>query len=391
MILLSPKIKEYRYKTGTSFWLVSCSLPNGERYRQKHSSEDEANLDRTRIIREFNGGGLNRENLKIAEMAMQKLEHTSNPDAHGKDILTAVEWFLTHYEEKAFELTLSEYIKDFIGRKEKRRSKNTVDEIEFYLNDLEESFGHLKPSETGWQFINQHLEERNHIYHRYKVLHHFFGWLANDAKDISKLEKPPLSSNPLKHIEKPKQKRGRPLICNVDEVIELIKKSIEEDFVTWFVWGFFSGMRPESEMIPFWENPELGWRLTDLIDGKIIVSDEIEKTGRRTREIKIMDNFREWIDLFKSNPKKYPMLPKSRKRKFHDIKFAVLLEKKARENDIMRHTFISNLSRIEPIGEVCFQCATSMSMIRKNYKVLITDMNEVERFQNIRPRDFGLN
>ena len=56
----------------------------------------------------------------------------------------------------------------------------------------------------------------------------------------------------------------------------------------------------------------------------------------------------------------------------------------------MRHTFISSLSRVEQIGEVCFQCATSMSMIRKNYKVLIADMNEVEKFKNIKSKDFGL-
>ncbi len=72
------------------------------------------------------------------------------------------------------------------------------------------------------------------------------------------------------------------------------------------------------------------------------------------------------------------------------VRPGVLPDGKAREQNIMRHTFISNLSRIEPIGEVCYQCATSMSMIRKHYKVLITDKKRVEEFFSIKPKDFGL-
>ncbi len=96
------------------------------------------------------------------------------------------------------------------------------------------------------------------------------------------------------------------------------------------------------------------------------------------------------------------MFPANLNRRFNWVKFGkknkygklvgepVLSEDKARESDIMRHTFISNLSRIEPIGEVCYQCATSLSMIRRHYKVLIPDEKKVKAFFNIRPKDFGL-
>ena len=66
-------------------------------------------------------------------MAKQKLEHCSNPDANGKDISTAVEWFIANYEDKTFELLLSNYIDDFIERKKKRRIPKTVEEIEYCL------------------------------------------------------------------------------------------------------------------------------------------------------------------------------------------------------------------------------------------------------------------
>ncbi len=390
MKTLDPKIKKRSYPSGNLYWIVHCTPPDGKRYQKKHSSIDDAETDRMRLIRKYHGGSINQDMMKDAESAIHILSTTSNTDAQGKSVLDAVKWFVEHYQEKAVEFTISEYIDDFIERKRARRSDKTVKEVKYYLDDVRESYGTRKPSELTWREWKKYLDLKNHYYHRYKVLNHFFGWLANDARDISKLEHPPLESNPLNYIDRPKQKRGKPLICTLEEVKSLIQKASEENCVPWFVWGFFTGMRPEAEMKPFWKNPEFGWRFVDLEERKIIVSEEIEKTGRRTREIKIHDNLMEWIKLFQSDPKKYPMFPTNLRRKFHDVKFAILPEAKARENDIMRHTFISNLSRIELIGEVCYQCATSMSMIRKHYKVLISDKKRVEEFFSIKPGDFGL-
>ena len=112
------------------------------------------------------------------------------------------------------------------------------------------------------------------------------------------------------------QKRGRPQICNLDEVKSLNEEAIKQDCVTWFVWGFFTGMRPAAEMKPFWQNPEFGWRFVDLEERKIIVSEEIEKTGKRTNEIKIQENLLHWIELFRSQPTRFPMYPTNRVRKF---------------------------------------------------------------------------
>lgn len=387
---LNPKIKKYDYSTGNPFWLLSCTLPDGGRYRRKHSTEETAKQDRMRLIREYHGGGLKADEIQVAEAALLKLRRTSNPDAQGKDLLTIVDWFIKHYRDTRHELYLDEYVEDFINRKKKRRSVKTIQEILYYLNAFKEVFGSRKPSEIEWKELDRYLAVNNHVFHRYKVLNHFFGWLANEAKDISKLENPPISINPLSHIERPKQKRSRPEICTVPEVKNLIKKAIEKNCAPWFVWGFFTGMRPEAEMKQFWKNSEYGWKFVDLVDRKIIVSEEIEKTGKRTREIKIQDNLMAWIKFFASHPKDFPMLPTNLKRKFRAVKQEILLDKKAKENDIMRHTFISNLSKIEPIGEVCYQCATSLSMIRRHYKVLITDNKRVEEFFGISPGDFGL-
>lgn len=387
---INPKVYKKYYPSGKPFWRVTCTLPTGNQYHKKHSTESNAETDRRRLIREVTEEDVGVIDFKMVEAALLKLKNTSNPDARDKNILTAVDWFVENYSEKSFELPVSEYIEDFLERKRKRRTPKTMREVEYYLRAFDKIYGIKKPSDIPSEELEKHLQVNKHRYHRHKILRHFFAWLSNSAKDISKLKQPPLSTNPFDHIEKPKQKNSKPQICSVEEVKALIGEAIRKDCVTWFVWGFFTGMRPEAEMKPFWKNPEFGWKFVDLEDRKIIVSDEIEKTGRRTREIKIHENLMEWINLFKSQPKKYSMIPVDIKRKFRSVKFAVLPETKAREQDIMRHTFISNLSRIESIGEVCYQCATSMSMIRKHYKVLITDKKRVEEFFKIRPLDFDL-
>ncbi len=257
----------------------------------------------------------------MVEAASLNLQNSPNLDARGKNILTAVNWFIENYSEKDFELLVSEYIKDFLKRKRNgRRSPKTIKEIEYYLGAFNEVFGSRKPSQIEFEELEKYLTANKHPFHRHKVLRHFFAWLSNSAKDISKLKQPPLSTNPFDHFERPTQEISKPKICTAEEVRALIEEAIRRDCVTWFVWGFFTGMRPEAEMKPFWINPELGWRFVDLEDEKIIVSDEIEKTGRRTREIKIHKNLMEWIKLFRSDPEKYPMIPKGLKRKFNEVK-----------------------------------------------------------------------
>ena len=386
----NPTIENRQYANGKPYWRVRCTIPGEGRYQRKHSTEEEAAEDRMRLIRQYQGGGLDIKRMRSAEMAFQKLEDTDNPDAKGKDILTAVEWFIENYKVNRHERSIDEYVVDFVRRKKMRRSAKTVEEIEYYLSAFRKVFGSRRPSDVAWTELEQYLEASNHAFHRYKVLSHFFAWLSNEARDVSRLEHPPLVSNPLTHIERPKQGRGRPEICTVGEVKRLVKHALKKGCVTGFIWGFYTGMRPEAEMVPFWKDPEFGWKFVDLDEGKIIVSDEIEKTRRRTREIAIQPNLREWIDLFRSQPERYPMLPRNLKRRFHDVKYAVLPERKAKENDVMRHTFISNLCKVEQIGEVCYQCATSMAIIRKHYRVLITDQKRVREFFRIKPSNFGL-
>ena len=390
MRTLDPQIQRYFYPSGNPYWRVTCTLANGRHYQKKYPHEEDAEVDRIRLIREHSGGSIGREELKLAELAISRLQTSSNPDANGKSILEAADYFIENFREKRSELTVSEYIDDFVERKRKRRAWKTVREIQYYLNQFESVFGTRKPSSISWKEINRYIQVNNSIFHRYKVLRGFFAWLANEGRDISKLEHPPLTSNPLHHIERPKQSGRRPKICTTSEVKKLIEAAIKERCLPYVVFGFFTGMRPESELNPFLRDPQLGWNLIDFEEKKILVSDELEKTGKRTREITIQKNFLEWLDFFERHSDLFPLYSTNLMPKFRRIRNTALPDEKRKEPDIMRHTFISNFSRIETIQEVCFQCATSMSMIRKHYRVLISEKKRAEDFFNIRPGSFGL-
>ena len=129
---INPQIKRYEYPTGKPYWRVSCTIPGEGRYLKKYSTEQEAARDRMRLIRSYQGGGLEIGRMRAAEIAYQKLENCENPDARRKDLLQVVEWFIENYKENRFERPLNEYVDDFLERKKKRRSAKTIKEIDYY-------------------------------------------------------------------------------------------------------------------------------------------------------------------------------------------------------------------------------------------------------------------
>ena len=151
MKTLDPKIKKRSYPSGNLYWIVHCTPPDGKRYQKKHASPEDAEMDRMRLIRKYHGGSVSEDIMKDAETASHLLSTTTNPDARGKSILDAVEWFLEHYQEKAFELTFSEYIDDFLERKRAKRSEKTLKDITYYIEQVRKDFGTRKPSKVDWR------------------------------------------------------------------------------------------------------------------------------------------------------------------------------------------------------------------------------------------------
>jgi len=81
------------------------------------------------------------------------------------------------------------------------------------------------------------------------------------------------------------------------------------------------------------------------------------------------------------------MYPKNLKRRFLLVKKEALRPEQAVESDIMRHSYISHMFQHQNnIHDLCFQCATSIAMVRKHYFKRVNKQNAKDYFSII-PKD----
>ena len=385
--MLKVTINAYEYDNGNSYWLVACTLPTGTRYRKKWDSLEAAEKDKVRVQREHGGQGLSLAGMQEVEVALHRLKTTPAP-GQGKPVSFVIDWFLRNYKgEDTDARTLKDLAETYLARKKLRVQPKTYKEISIYVADFNKAFGHMRPVDVKADEIDQYLANETCRHARDKVLRSWFLWLTGTAKKLAKLENPPLQRSQFDFIEKahPPTKK-QTVILYVDEVRKLIREAIKQDALGWIVWSLFTGMRPEAESAAFWKREGHGWAKVDLHRNVILVTDEIEKTGKRNREITIQPNLLEWIIYFKKTGTKMTFS----RRKFRSVKLAAV-PAKASVQDILRHTTISNLVKITPsITEVCYQMATSQRMILKHYMAAITDPKAVGEFWSLTPKSFGL-
>jgi|GEM_PF-3865477 hypothetical protein len=385
--MLKVAINAYTYDNGSPYWLVSCTLPTGSRYRKKWDSLDAAEKDKVRVQREHGGQGMTLAGMQEVEVALHRLRTTPAP-GQGKPVSFAIDWFLRNYKgEDTDTRTLKALAEVYLARKKLRVQPKTFKEISIYVADFNKAFGHLRPVDVKADEIDRYLSAESCRHARDKVLRAWFLWMTGAARKLAKLESPPLQRSQFDFIERaPVPTKKQTVILYVDEVRRLIREAIKQDAAGWIVWSLFTGMRPEAESAQFWKLEGHGWAKVDLHRRVIVVTDEIEKTGKRNREIMIQPNLLEWIAYFQKHGTKMTFS----RRKFRAVKLAAVPSKSSVQ-DILRHTTISNLVKITPsITEVCYQMATSQRMILKHYMAAITDQKAVEEFWSLTPKSFGL-
>jgi hypothetical protein len=382
---MKVSIKQYAYPNGTAYWQVSCTLPTGVRHKPKFTSLKEAETERFRLLREAAGAKLTATDLTDAETALFEIRKADAPIC-TMSLAKLVTWAIANYPTESVQ-PLRDYAEQYLTRKQTQgRSPATVRELKSYLNQFCAQFGHMRPSEITAKQLDLYLSNATSRYSRDKVLRAWFDWMSGASRRMASLERPPLTRSQFNFIDRPSpQQVDQVQILYLSEVKTLIQQAIGTDMLGWVVWGLFTGMRPEAEMRRFWRAPTHQWNKVDLHRRVIHVSKDLEKTRRRSREIVIQPNLMDWIAYFKATG---TTILYSR-RKLRELKTKAY-PNKANVQDILRHTFISNFSKIAPIHEVCFQAATSQQMIRTHYLAQIADPKEVEAFWNLRPANFGL-
>lgn len=377
--------------------VIPQQLPNGSwlidtaalkpRYRKVWPTELEAIRDAARIKRQIAGVGMNAEQLRSFDAAQHRLE-TTEAAGKGKDIAFVVDWFIAHYRPPGGH-DINWYIADYIKRREKHLEEKSIVEIRSYLLAFGRMFGHMLPADITPDAIEAYLAANTSRYYRDKAIRPFFTWLTGvvlKKARIAKLLNAPLDRSPLDYVERVDYEKLHPTeILYYSEVLAVLKKAKEVDLgvLAWFVFGLQTGMRPEAEARQFWKLEGHGWGQIDIERGIICVTDEIEKTGGRTRDIAIQSSLKAWLLWFKANN----VMPVYSRRKIREVLKAAVPHR--RSQDIIRRTFISFACKIMPEHDVCYQGATSSRMIKKHYRRLVPE-SEVAPYWAITPESLGL-
>jgi hypothetical protein len=378
----SVKVKQ----VGPDSWRVSTAALK-PRYRICWPTELEANTDAERIRRQLSGTGADASQLRAVDSALHRLATVEAP-GRGSELEFVVEWFLAHYRPTGGK-TVAWYATNYEDRKKLKLSAKSMVEIRGYLAAFCAEFGLLTPDLVRADAIEAYLANNTSRYYRDKVLRAFFFWLTGAVSKksrIAKLENPPLDKNPFDFVERVEYRKVRPTeILTYDEVMRVLleAKACGLDVLAWFVWGLFTGMRPQAEAEPFWTLEGHGWNQIHLDGGVICVTDDLEKTGARIRDIAIQPNLRAWLDWFKA----HNVVPAYSRRKWRAVVEAAVPERNAQ--DLLRHCFLSFLLKIEKESEVCYQGATSSGIIKKHYRRHVPQ-DQVAKFWGITPATLGL-
>ena len=355
------------------------------RYRRSWPTEAEAIRDRERKQRQLGGVGLPDSILRSFEAANYRLT-TAEPPFQGKSIDFVVDFFFQNYRGKESSQTLHEYGEEYKLRKEQQVEDKSYTEIRLHIDHFLKDFGHQKPVDVKAAQIERYLAANTSRYYRDKTLRAFFRWLTGrgGSKRVTPLEDPPLEKNPFDFVTKVEyEKKHATEILTGEEIRALVERAQLLEVLPWVVWMLFSGMRPDAEARPYWTAEGHGWKRIDMERGLICVTDDLEKTGARVRDITIEPNFREWLDWMK-NTGQVPVYSRCKMRKL----FQAVIPYK-RHQDIFRHSWISYSLKFRRDSDICYEGATSMKMIQKHYRRQIPEP-DVTYFRGLTPKSLGL-
>jgi integrase len=385
----NPTIYEKQYPhTETPYWLVKCELPGASKpYQRKHSTLLGAERDRVRLIREVGGGGLSADQAKAHEVAQYLLQNCTG-DASGHSITSAVEYFIKTYKDPTKTPLVEEAVTEFKKEHTCTLRADSQEEYNRYLNRLVEGFGALRLSHLTATVLREHVNAYPSKLHHRKCLVGFFSYCSGGSKKI-KSERNWLTGNPAIFIKvKEEPKSGNAVILTIAEVKKALLEAIRFGDLPYWVWGLFTGMRPE-EIKRFWTLERHGWNKINWSKGVIEVEAEITK-DKRYREIIIRPNLRLWLEYFKASNTR--MFPACHRLKFRRVKKAAIAVDKFHIKDLLRHTFISYRVNAfdKNVAYVAKESGNSVEVILESYLELITDESAITKFWSLVPKSFGL-
>ncbi len=393
---INPNVYSKKYAgTNTPYWLVKCQLPNPtpedpgatKTYQKKHPTASQAELDKTRLMREYGGGSVSIEQLKEFELGLHRLQ-TCDGDARGKPPLTAIEWFIANYKDPSHTPLVEEAVKNFHAKHASNLRQKSREEYEVYLDRFIQHFGKTQVGGITTQILQEFVDAYPSPLHHRKCLLGLFAFCSGGSRKIQSPHKW-IESNPASGVVVVEDKVDKEIvILTLEEVKAALAVALLIGDLPYWIWSLFTGMRPE-ETKKFWTLDGYGWDRVNLGGGYIIVNSEIAKDKRRRKTL-IRPVLMEWLHYFRATGE--PMFPTSHRKQFREIKRSAIADNKFLINDLLRHTYISN--RVQhfdkSLATTAAESGNSEKIIKEHYLDLITDEASILEYWSLTPSCFGL-
>lgn len=298
----------------------------------------------------------------------------------------AVDYFIRHFCEPDFKITIKEATVKFIEGKEREgvreRSRTqlestlkrfetflgegvhvheaTADDVERFLRGVRAKGGVEKASRKTWNNYRADLSS-------------FFNWCGDQQRRW-------IGDNPAARVKKFKKlDRDLPATLTLKDA-EALMRHVETyaggAMVRYFALALFAGLRtgPTGELHKLARHPDRD-KLIDLKNGVIHITPEISKTGQK-RQVMIRPNLRAWLE--RSAPE---ILPTN-----HDRILKTIRAEKKLTHDVLRHSFFSyHVGAFRSVGDAALEGGNSESVIKTHY-LNLTTRTEGETFWRIAPK-----
>jgi Phage integrase, N-terminal SAM-like domain len=369
--------KSYRYE----FWHVQGTDLEGRRIRKKFSTRDAA-LDwkNRKEIELLNRGrklhsvitDLSNEQIKEAQACFLRLRDRYR-------LTECIDFFLQHFHEPDFKISLSEANVKFRGALEGQVRERTMVQLKSTLGQFERFMENCDLHEITHEDVERYLRSlrakdgvnsaSRKTWNNYRAdLHLFFEWCTDKQRRW-------ISSNPAADTTRFKIDGDHIEVLNLDRARGLMNHVAEfkgGKLVRYFALALFAGVRPGGELEKLAQREEL----IDLSNKVVRITASVSKTGK-PRQIKIRENLRQWLTRFPGE-----IFPVNCDREFKAVR-----KKFALSHDILRHTFISmHIGAFKSFADAALESGNSEKIIRDHYLNTSTS-NEAKSFWKIYPKD----
>jgi len=181
-----------------------------------------------------------------------------------------------------------------------------------------------------------------------------------------------LVANPCHGVPRPIMETPPPVLHHAGDVLQILRTAerLDPEMVGYGAAGYLAGLRPESEM----------QRLEPAnFRGNLIRIDKWNKTRRR-RDVTICPSLAEWLNRWRVLG--VPLAPAQAGRRWHAIRKAAGYTK--REQDVMRHTFVSAHYVVHGEVATTAQAGHSAQELHGSYRDLLSPEEAAAIFE-VRP------